>query len=215
MAIGFDNISGAGTAYIDAAMASGFSYPFTVNFWFYPILASGINSMAALHNTSDNQSFRFNINGTTSRVVFAAFDTTVANASNSTITYTASAWNMYTAVGISATSRSVYLNGGNPGSNNISKTITTPTAWMLGGSWVAGAVAPSYEGRIAEFAIWDAELTATEIASLYTGIKATQIRPQNLKVYTHLIRDIADSRQTTTSITNSNTTVETHVRRYG
>lgn len=214
MAIGFDNISGLGTAYLDGTLSSGFSYPFTMNMWFYPVtVAGGVNIIAAMHNTTDNHVFRFALNGTTTRALFSAFDTTVANSSTAT-TYNASQWNMLTGVGASSTSRTVYLNNGGSATNTTEKTLTTPTAWILGGSWSSGA-APAFEGYIAEFAVWDAELTTAEIATLYTGVKAHHVRPQNLRIYTPLIRDVVDTFGRTTSVTNSNTTVQPHVRRYG
>lgn len=215
MAIGFDNLTGLGTAYVDGTMSSSFTYPFTINMWVYPVtVVGGVNIIAAFHNSSDNQVFRFALNGTTTRALFSAFDTTVANAASLT-TYNTSAWNMITGVGTSSTSRTVYLNNGGSATNNTAKTPTSPTAWILGGNWSAGAPAPSFEGYMAEVAIWDVALSTDEIASLYTGVKAQFIRPGNLKMYAPIIRDIIDVRGNTTSITNNNTTVQNHVRRYG
>lgn len=215
MAIGFDNISGAGTAYIDGTMSSSFTYPFTINMWVYPeTVAGGVNIIAAFHNSSDDQTFRFALNGTTTRALFSAFDTTVANVA-STTPYNASAWNMITGVGTSSTSRTIYLNNGGSSTNTTAKTPTSPTRWILGGNWTAGAPAPQLEGYMAEVAIWDVALSTAEIASLYTGVKAQFIRPANLKMYAPIIRDIIDVRGNTTSITNNNTTVQNHVRRYG
>lgn len=215
MAIGFDNQTGSGTAYLDGTLSSGFSYPFTINMWVYPVtVGAGVNILAALHNTTDDHVFRVALNGTTGRALFSAFDTTVANAASNT-SYNASQWNMITGVGTSSTSRTVYLNNGGSATNTTAKTLTTPTAWILGGNWSGGAAVPAFEGYIAEFAVWDAELTTAEIATLYTGVKAHYVRPQNLRIYTPLIRDVVDTFGRTTSITNIDTTVQPHVRRYG
>jgi len=45
-----------------------------------------------------------------------------------------------------------------------------------------------FEGSIAEGAIWDADLTADEIAVLAAGYSPLFVRPQNLKAYWPLIR---------------------------
>lgn len=210
----FDNLLGGGTAFIDGTMSAGFSYPFTVNFWFYPTYGVGVNTMVVLHNTSDDQAFRCNINASTVRVQFVANDGTIANAVSSA-SYTASAWNMFTGLATSTTNRSVYVNNDGIGSNSTSKNPTTPTAWGLGGSWAGGVAVPIYEGRLAEFAIWNDILTADERSSLYTGAKPSSIRPQNLKVYAPLVRDVYEMRETTTSISVTDTTIDEHVRRYG
>jgi len=73
------------------------------------------------------------------------------------------------------------------------------------------------EGYIAEVAIWNDTLTTDELTSLYKGTKASQIRPQNLKFYMPLVRNIYDETASTTSITSGFTANPqvNHVRRYG
>jgi len=214
MAYNFINLNGNGTDYIQGT-ASLFTYPFTINFWFYPTL-SGVGTMImfVLHNTSDAQRHAIQIN-TTTRLAYNAFTTANAIAS-ATFNYTTNAWNMATAVATSSTSRTIYLNGGNASSNTTSRAITTPTRWLAGANY-GGSIAPGYEGRICEIGIWNVALGAADIASLYRDQKASFIKPQNLKVYVPLIRDIKDEREATSSISStiSDTTIESHIRRYG
>ena len=215
MSYEFFNLNGNGSDYIQAT-ASLFSYPFTINFWFYPtVSAVGTLVMFALHNTTDNQRFTLQINTTTSRLQFNAFTTANANAVASA-NYTLNSWNMATAVGTSSTSRTVYINGNNAVTNNTTRVITTPTRWLLASNYSAGII-PQYEGRISEVGIWNAALNQTDITSLYRGSKATLVRPTNLKVYAPLIRDISDQTSSTTSFSNTltDTTVAVHSRRYG
>lgn len=215
MAYYFINLNGNGTDYIQGT-ASLFTYPFTINFWFYPTLSgAGTMIMFVLHNTSDAQRHAIQINTSTTRLVYNAFTTAGALATTTT-NYTTNAWNMATAVGTSATSRTIYLNGGSSATNTTSRAITTPTRWLAGANY-GGSIAPGYEGRICEIGIWNATLSTADIASLYTGQKASSIKPQNLKVYAPLIRDIKDEREATTAISSniSDTTIEEHVRRYG
>jgi hypothetical protein len=124
---------------------------------------------------------------------------------------------MATAVGTSATSRTVYLNAGNAGTQTTSRTPTTPDRVCIGFARSGGTDTPTYEGYLAEVAIWNVTLTTDELSSLYTGTKADQIRPQNLKFYMPLVRNIYDATASTTGITyefDPNPEVN-HVRRYG
>ena len=215
MAYKFINASGSGTDYIQGT-ATLFSYPFSINLWFYPP-ASAIGTVQAfvLHNTTDAQRFALQINTTTTRIAFNAFTTANALATVS-VNYTASAWNMATVVATSDTSRTIYINNSGAVTNTTSRIVTTPTRWLIGGNY-SGVIAPNLEAQVAEVAVWDTTLSAADIASLYTTTKAETIKPQNLKVYIPLIRDIIEERGSTSSITSvlSDTTVEPHVRRYG
>lgn len=215
MAYEFINQSGNGTDYIQGT-ASLFTYPFTINFWFYPTI-SGIGNipMFVLHNTTDNQRHVIQINTSTTRLIYNAFTTAIAQATAGA-NYTTNAWNMATAVGTSSTSRTIYVNGGSSATNTTSRAVTTPTRWLAGANYT-GSISPAYEGRICEIGIWNVALGAADIASLYTGTKPPSIKPQNLKVYVPLIRDIKDEREATTAISStiSDTTIVEHVRRYG
>ena len=97
----------------------------------------------------------------------------------------------------------------------------------------------NYNGYVAECAIWNTVLTASEINTLYNGIPANNIRPQNLTFYAPLIRDLntvvgaytlsPESGTTATSLPVSGNTfnspnyvfhpqtgvTETHPRRFG
>jgi hypothetical protein len=97
----------------------------------------------------------------------------------------------------------------------------------------------NFKGYVAEVALWGATLSAQEIQSLYSGVPADRIRPQNLAFYAPLIRDLntvvgdytlsPESGTTFTSLPVSGLTfvsrlysghpqtgiTETHPRRYG
>jgi hypothetical protein len=69
-------------------------------------------------------------------------------------------------------------------------------------------------GLIAEVGIWNAALTAEEVASLANGMTCDKIRPQNLVFYAPLVRDLVDQKGGLT-ITNTNSaTVANHPRVY-
>ena len=175
--------------------------------------------MVGVGNDSDISNHRLRMNNTTIRVSAATTDTgNGTTAVTATVNFTASAWNMATYVCTSATSRTVYVNAGGSVTNATNRTVTAPTDWLIGGRYAFATPIPLYEGYLAEFSVWDAELTADEITSLYRGAKADVIRPQSLKVYVPLVRNHTDTRGLTTSITSnfpSAAAVKDHVRRYG
>ena len=197
------------------ALGSFFSYPLTINCWFYPTI-SGVGTMNLVELCENTASVvhMLRLNSTTNVV---QYNTSTPASATSSASYTTNTWNMATAVGTSATSRTVYLNAGNAGTQTTSRTPTTPDRVCIGFSRISGIDSSNYEGYLAEVAIWNVTLTTDELSSLYTGTKANQIRPQNLKFYMPLVRNIYDATASTTSITSGFTANPevNHVRRYG
>lgn len=68
-------------------------------------------------------------------------------------------------------------------------------------------------GDYAELGMWQATLTAEEIASIAKGMTCDKVRPQSLVYYTPLIRDIQDLARGMT-LTDTSTTVANHPRVY-
>jgi hypothetical protein len=71
-----------------------------------------------------------------------------------------------------------------------------------------------FNGTIAEVGIWNAALTAAEIASLAKGMTCDKIRPQNLVFYAPLVRDLIDQKGGLTITNNNGATVANHPRIY-
>jgi hypothetical protein len=213
MAYYFNNQTGVISYSKIEAIGSFFSYPLTINCWFYPTLASyGILNLVSLIQdvAADYHGLQINTDANTVR-----YGTGTPFYATSSASYTTNTWNMATAVGTSTTSRTVYLNAANSGTNATNRVITTPDRFLMGVARTYDT--PTYEGYLAEVAIWNVTLTTDELSSLYTGTKADKIRPQNLKFYMPLVRNIYDATASTTGITyefEPNPEVN-HVRRYG
>ena len=110
----------------------------------------------------------------------------------------------------------VYIDGAsvagtrNAGSN---RTLVTAAANLLIGKAIPGSTTV-FDGQIAEVGAWDVALTAAEIASLAKGITCDKARPQSLKFYAPLIRDLQDVKGGLTITNNNGATVADHPRVY-
>ena len=82
------------------------------------------------------------------------------------------------------------------------------------GALLRGSPALYLNGDIAEVGIWNAALTAAEIASLSKGMTCDKIRPQNLVFYAPLVRDLIDAKGGLTITNNNGATVANHPRVY-
>jgi hypothetical protein len=72
----------------------------------------------------------------------------------------------------------------------------------------------NFNGTIAEVGIWNAALTAAEIASLAKGMTCDKVRPQSLVFYAPLVRDLNDQKGGLTITNNNGATVANHTRVY-
>ena len=70
------------------------------------------------------------------------------------------------------------------------------------------------DARIAECGIWNAALTAAEIASLAKGMTPDKIRPQSLVFYAPLVRNLQDVKGGLAITNNNAATVAAHPRIY-
>lgn len=118
----------------------------------------------------------------------------------------------FNAVGVfaSTTSRTAYQNttAGTP--NTDSRTITTEVSIRIG----RRAAANGFTGQLAEFAIWNAALTDAEINSLAKGFKPPRIRPQSLRYYVPLVRNVHELRSGITFTAVNAPVVFAHPRVY-
>ena len=79
----------------------------------------------------------------------------------------------------------------------------------------AGVLRTTYsDALIAEVGIWNAALTAAEVASLAKGMTCDKIRPQNLVFYAPLVRDLIDAKGGRIITNNNSATVANHPRVY-
>ena len=130
-------------------------------------------------------------------------------------TVTANVWNHYAGVFASGASRTPYTNGVAGAENTTSVAAITPTFTNIGAFYAGTATAIQFmDGLIAEVGIWNAALTANEIASLAKGMTCDKVRPQSLVFYAPLVRNLQDVKGGLTITNNNTATVANHPRVY-
>ena len=192
--------------------------PMTLAAWFY---ADNVTTNFALMSVTDNAeagSNRFGITvlGATAGDPVQAFaqSPSATGTANSTTGFVASQWHHACGVFESTTSRTVYLDGSNNATNTTSVSPTGADRIRIGARFLLGSAGLFFDGRIAEVGIWNAALTAAEVASLADGMTCDKVRPQSLVFYAPLVRNLQDVKGGL-SITNNNTaTVANHPRVY-
>jgi hypothetical protein len=132
----------------------------------------------------------------------------------STSSFSTGTWTHAGAVYTSTSSRSVYFNGVNEATNTTSIVPSSITRIQIGRQQFNNATFSFLDGRIAEVGIWDAALTAAEIASLAKGMTPDKVRPQSLVFYAPLVRDLNDQKGGLTITNNNAATVANHPRVY-
>jgi hypothetical protein len=137
-------------------------------------------------------------------------------AAKSTTSFSANTWSHACGVLSSSASRSVYLNAGGVDTETTNLATTGLTQTSIGAQRFS--TSPSgisfMEGQIAEVGIWNAALTAAEIASLADGMTCDKIRPQSLVFYAPLVRDLIDQKGGLTITNNNAATVADQPRVY-
>lgn len=177
-----------------AGVATG--YPLTMACWAYrTTIAASLYSLIALNNSgsaANRNCFRLSVGtgdgvGTAVRFTAAAASTQVNV--DTTTGSPANTWFHACAVGTSATSRAVFLNGANKGTTTTSITPSGINRTGVGIAFGSDVSTNPMDGSgfIAEAAIWSAALTDQEVASLATGVSALQVRPQSLLAYYPII----------------------------
>jgi hypothetical protein len=104
--------------------------------------------------------------------------------------YSINTWHHACGVWASSSDRRAFIDGGSKGTDSTDNPISnTPTHTSVGRIYRNTGDTESMDGSIAEAAIWNVALTDAEVGVLATGIKPTQVRPENIVLYVPLVRD--------------------------
>lgn len=210
MAIDFNGT----TAYIEATSAVATAVPLTMAAWFYAD-SNTVNQTILGLTASGATNARFTLQCQNTGYLRAAVQAGGSTAgADTTATINTGAWQHGAAVFTGNASRTVYLDGANNATNTTSLTPSSAALnrTNVGTQWRNQARENYFDGRVAEAAIWNVALNASEVASLVTGIRPSLVRPQSLIFYAPLIRDVIDFRGGLSLTANSTTVIE-HPRR--
>jgi len=188
--------------------------PITIATWYNgDTSASVFFPFVVLWSSTDND--RLNIvKAATGNDIAAAYvnDGLAAGTSTSSGAYSQGSWKHACGVFSSDTSRIVYSDGVAGTENTTSVTgLSSFDRITIGSNHVASLF---HDGKLAEVGIWNAALTADEIASLAKGMTCDKVRPQSLVFYAPLVRDLQDVRGGLTITNNNTATVANHPRVY-
>ena len=182
MSLEFDGTSGVTIGAIGNSSPLNFtlSYPFALSCWFFPTNTTGTKDLVHVRQSVGPASYWLGTSGTS----------VVASTWNGTISVTASRagininrWNQAIARFNSNTQRLVHINGSIGTINTTSSgqgTNQQIDTLILG---VADGAQRFFTGYMAHVAIWNADLSDSDSASLGRGASPLSVRPANLVAY--------------------------------
>ncbi len=173
--------------YLSVPVAVVTAPPFTIHAWVKDAALGLLENFVALA-TSGVSTNRFLLQKKADDVAAAVERDTASSLAN-TIAFPNTAWHGITGVFTSDSSRDVYLDGGNKGSNAAAKVAFTPNSLYVGRD--PGGTSP-FTGKIAYVAIWNRALTSLEVSALATQ-KPLSAAPSGLVAYYVLLADALDT----------------------
>lgn len=209
MAIDFpattDRYEGTGAAATD--------YPVSFACWFYADTLTAQRTLVCLGSSTGGNQFVLLGVSSTGVVAQSEIGGVVATATSTTAPSTAT-WHHAAGVFASSTDRRAYIDGGSKGTN------ATTNAWpsLVNRTLIAqrrrnGSYGQGMDGRIAEAAIWNTELSDDDVYSLSRGYRPSLIKPQNLVFYAPMIREVIDISRSRTLTASGSPAVIEHYRR--
>lgn len=198
--------------WLDTATAPATAAPLTIGCWFRCSQNTANQVLVILEQAGTNNFFNLGVRGAVAGDPIAIVAGSIAGsvATNSTAGYTTNTWHHACAVVTSDTLREIYIDAGNKGTGTASSTPSQINKISIG----RFSFGQNYQGQIAEVGVWNAALTADEVASLAKGMTCDKIRPQSLVFYAPLVRDLQDVKGGLTITNNNTATVATHPRVY-
>lgn len=191
------------------------AYPFTFSAWAY----TGATDVGCLlwngwAASSVNERYTLDVSPAVKARVVARGGSGTTTVATSAGTVTTNAWNHFCGVFLSASSRTIWLNGANSATNT---TTTDPmnasniTVTRVGSFDFAGE---DWDNALCMASIWSTDLSESEIVSLAKGFDARRIRPQSLRFSAPLVRNVQDISRALALTTNGSPTVSAHPRVY-
>jgi hypothetical protein len=204
--------------YFNTASAPVTDAPLTLAAWFYPNNVTNNMTLVSVTNNAEAGSNRFfifaNGNAAGDPIETGTQGTGGLGIATTTTGFSANSWNHACGVFTSTSSRTSYLNGGSAGTNTATVTPSGVDRIRMAARFNSGIAGLYLSGQLAEIGIWNAALTAAEVASLADGMTCDKVRPQSLVFYAPLVRELIDARGGLTITNNNTATAAAHTRVY-
>ena len=202
--------------YLGATRTTPSNYPFTICA-LVKTTATGFRSAFGWGSATDiNHHVTLALSGTNKAIFnFRAGNSLLTNSSESSGTINDGNWTHIAGQAIAADSGKVFVNGVQAATSSVNVANFPSNLSLVALAALSRTSVGSYwSGQLAECALWSAELTADEIASLAKGMTCDKVRPQSLQFYAPLIRNLQDLKAGVTITNNNTATVANHPRVY-
>jgi hypothetical protein len=185
--------------------------PLTISCWYYPTLNVG-TVLVAIGTSGGVDRFQIGSNPASAPASAAVVQGGTVGSATVSGTASLSTWNHAAGVFSANNNRVAYWNGTAGTAETTSATPSGINRINLAARYIV-TLGNFFTGGLAEVAIWNAALTAAEIAELAAGFNPRLIRPQSIVYFNRLINASQDIRGglTLTNVGGA-TTVSTHPR---
>jgi len=173
--------------------------------------------MSKYFTATNNRSYAIAINASGNISGFFAPSGDATNVrTNTGSSVLGTSWRHVAVTFVPSTSITLYVDGVVESMTNNGSPL--PSAIFSGSAslWVGSVsnTTSTWDGLIAEAAVYNATLATNEIASLAKGFACSSVRPQSLVFYAPLVRDLIDVKGGLTITNNNTATVANHPRVY-
>lgn len=205
----------AGVNYLSAPVSGLSITPMTIAAWFYAnASAAATQRCVCVGQANASNRNQIALIAAATRVQAGSQGPTAFGGSLVSVNFPAGQWVHCAGTFVSTTNRTTYQNGVAATTNTTNVgTLNTPDTISIGAGW-ATTIGGYSNADIADVGIWNAALTAAEIASLADGMTCDKVRPQSLVFYAPLVRDLVDVKGGLTITNNNTATVANHPRVY-
>lgn len=200
--------------YLTTASSPVTAVPLTIACWANLNVVTGSPTLLSVQGSGWENSFILGLRLTDNSLRFFNSGNSVSTSAFQPTAVVKNSWFHAAGVATSLSSRKVYYNYSNTGTS--STTIQAPTLInkiVIGCDFEPNATFFS-NGSLAEIGIWNAALSAGEIASLSKGITCDKVRPQSLVFYAPLVRNLQDTKGGIVITNNNAAAISNHPRVY-
>jgi hypothetical protein len=203
----------ASSQYLSTASSPASGTPMTIASWVRPIQTTLTQAIVAVGVTSgvDRNQIGIAAGGAAQVAVQggAAFSQVISGNA-----LTVNVWQHLCGTFTNTSLRDLYQDGVNTATGTTTINTQSGATSLLIGARYNTSLGLYASSNIAEVGVWNAALTAAEIASLAKGMTCDKVRPQSLVFYAPLVRDLIDYKGGLTITNNNTATVANHPRVY-